>query len=144
MKEKGAWLSIQPLLDDEDAVEFNDPFSNVASLRVAGDTMLNISDLATTGVQDHRGTVTFGATDTDLAGSTVRFGSAVSATGAQTLTVTGNADFESTVSNFDSVDVTGNASFGDAVGGPQPITPNVGSLSVGGTASIAVGSMRSP
>ena len=38
MKKKGAWLSIQPLLNDEDAFEFNDPVSTQKWIQVTSAT----------------------------------------------------------------------------------------------------------
>ncbi|MGP8306729.1 amidohydrolase family protein [Vibrio sp. YIC-376] len=38
MKEKGAWLSVQPLINDEDAFTFNDPFSTQKWIQVTDGT----------------------------------------------------------------------------------------------------------
>lgn len=38
MKEKGAWLSLQPLLDDEDAFKFDDPYSTKKWIQVTDGT----------------------------------------------------------------------------------------------------------
>jgi len=38
MKEKGAWLSVQPLLDDEDAFKFDDPLSTQKWIQVTDGT----------------------------------------------------------------------------------------------------------
>lgn len=104
-------------------VDFDVTVENLAQLTVNGIATINTANITTAaesgfdGSQLYQGTVTL-ETTTELEASTVTFESTVdSNTGAEGLTVTGDAEFEDSVGSSQPLDfltVTGNTTFGDA------------------------------
>jgi hypothetical protein len=95
------------------------------------------SNLTTTGAQTYANPVTINAPSAErLSGSLVSFQSSLAGDG-NSLTITGNASFDGTVSNLASLAVTGNETVGNVASGI--IDQMSGAYSVGGALDLAVG-----